>query len=61
MKIDDFYERTEVIHEVVEAKRSEISYNLITDLITNEINRRVRKKILNIGCGDGSMHACEGN
>ena len=55
MKIDDFYERTEVIHEVVEAKRSEISYNLITDLITNEINRRVRKKILNIGCGDGSF------
>lgn len=55
MKIDDFYERTEVIHEVAEAKRSEICYNLIIDLITNEISRRERKKILDIGCGDGSF------
>ena len=55
MKIDDFYERTEVIHEVAEAKRSEICYNLIIDLITNEISRRGRKKILDIGCGDGSF------
>jgi len=52
MKIGDFYERTEVIHEVVEAKRSEICCNLIIDLITKEISRR-RKKILDIGCGDG--------
>lgn len=55
MKIDDFYEKTEVIHEVAEAKRSEICYNLIIDLITNEISRRGRKKILDIGCGDGSF------
>ncbi|MDH5754020.1 MAG: class I SAM-dependent methyltransferase [Candidatus Bathyarchaeota archaeon] len=55
MKIDDFYERTEMIHEVVEAKRSEICYNLVIDLITREINRRRRKKILDIGCGDGSF------
>jgi len=55
MKINDFYERTEVIHELIEAKRSEICYNLIIDLITNKINRRGRKKILDIGCGDGSF------
>jgi ubiquinone/menaquinone biosynthesis C-methylase UbiE len=55
MEIDDFYERTEVIHEVVEAKRSEICYNLIINLITKEISRRGRKKILGIGCGDGSF------
>ena len=55
MKIDNFYERTEVIHEVAEAKRSKICYNLIIDLVTNEINRRRRKKILDIGCGDGSF------
>jgi len=55
MKIDDFYERTEVIHEVVEAKRSEICCNLIIDLIINEISGKGRKKILDIGCGDGSF------
>ena len=55
MKICDFYERTEVIHEIVEAKRSEICYSLIVDLITKEISRRGRKKILDIGCGDGSF------
>jgi len=50
-----FYERKEVIHEVVEAKRSKICYNLIIDLIPNVINQRRRKKILDIGCGDGSF------
>jgi ubiquinone/menaquinone biosynthesis C-methylase UbiE len=55
MKIGDFYERKEVIHEVVEAKRSKICYNLIINLITNEISRKGRKKILDIGCGDGSF------
>lgn len=55
MKIGDFYERKEVIHEVVEAKRSKICYNLIINLITNEIARGRIKRILDIGCGDGSF------
>jgi ubiquinone/menaquinone biosynthesis C-methylase UbiE len=55
MKVGDFYERKEVIHEVVEAKRSEICYNLITDLITNKTATGVKKRILDIGCGDGSF------
>ena len=55
MKIGDFYERKEVIHEVVEAKRSEICHNLIINLITDEINHKEKKKILDIGCGDGSF------
>jgi ubiquinone/menaquinone biosynthesis C-methylase UbiE len=55
MKIGDFYERKEVIHEVVEAKRSKICYSLITDLLTNEIASGRIKRILDIGCGDGSF------
>lgn len=55
MKVDDFYERTEVVHEVVEAKRSEICYDLIIDLITKKISPNGRKRILDIGCGDGSF------
>lgn len=55
MRPDIFYERTEVTHEVVEAKRSEICYDLIVDLITGETNRP--KKLLDIGCGDGSFSA----
>lgn len=55
MKIDDFYERKEVIHEVVEAKRSKICYNLMLDLITNKIASGRKNRILDIGCGDGSF------
>jgi len=55
MKKDDFYERTEVIHEVVEAERSEICYNLLIDLIAKENNHTGKKRILDIGCGDGSF------
>ena len=57
MKRDDFYERTEVIHEVVEAKRSELCFNLINDLIAkeNENDHQLKKKILDVGCGDGSF------
>jgi len=55
MSIDGFYERTEVTHEVIEAERSEICYDLIIDLLTNEISRRGRTTILDIGCGDGSF------
>ena len=55
MKIGDFYERKEVIHEVVEAKRSKICYKLIINLITNKISSERRKKLLDIGCGDGSF------
>jgi len=51
----DFYERKEVIHEVVEAKRSKICYNLIINLITNKISSERIKKLLDIGCGDGSF------
>jgi methionine biosynthesis protein MetW len=54
-KIGDFYERKEVIHEVVEAKRSKICYNLILDLITNEFASGRKNRILDIGCGDGSF------
>ena len=55
MKRNDFYERTEVIHEVVEAKRSELCYNLIIDLLSKENDHKIKKKILDIGCGDGSF------
>jgi ubiquinone/menaquinone biosynthesis C-methylase UbiE len=55
MKMGDFYERKEVIHEVVEAKRSKICYNLIINLITNKISSERIKKLLDIGCGDGSF------
>lgn len=55
MKVGDFYERKEVIHEVVEAKRSKICHNLITDLITSKTETGVKTRILDIGCGDGSF------
>jgi methionine biosynthesis protein MetW len=55
MKTKDFYERKEMIHEVVEAKRSKICYNLIIDLITNKTATGIKKMILDIGCGDGSF------
>jgi len=55
MKVGDFYERKEIIHEVVEAKRSKICYNLILDLITNKIASGRRNRILDIGCADGSL------
>jgi methionine biosynthesis protein MetW len=55
MKIGDFYERKEMTHEVVEAKRSRICYNLILNLITNKISSERIKRILDIGCGDGSF------
>jgi ubiquinone/menaquinone biosynthesis C-methylase UbiE len=52
---DSFYERETVIHEVVEAKRSEICYNLIVDLIKGNIRRKGALKILDVGCGDGGF------
>jgi SAM-dependent methyltransferase len=55
MKINHFYERAEVIHEVVKARRSEICYELIIDLITKRIKYGNAKRILDIGCGDGSF------
>jgi methionine biosynthesis protein MetW len=55
MERGDFYERKEVIHEVVEAKRSKICYNLILNLITNKIASGRKNRILDIGCGDGSF------
>jgi methionine biosynthesis protein MetW len=55
MKKDDFYERKEVIHEVVEAMRSKICYSLILDLIANRITSERKNRILDIGCGDGSF------
>lgn len=55
MKSTDFYERKEVIHEVVEAKRSKICYNLILNLITSKMASGRKNRILDIGCGDGSF------
>lgn len=55
MKIGNFYEKEEVIHEVVEAKRSKLCYNLIIDLITKDVGSGKRKRILDVGCGDGSF------
>jgi methionine biosynthesis protein MetW len=52
----DFYERKEVIHEVVEAKRSKICYGAITDLV-KETAVGIKKRVLDIGCGDGSFIA----
>jgi len=57
VKSDDFYERNRVTHEIIHAKRSEICYNLITDLITNKINCGEKAKILDLGCGDGKFIA----
>lgn len=53
--MDNFYERGEVIHEVVEAERSRICYDLIQLLIANKSIHKERKKILDVGCGDGSF------
>jgi SAM-dependent methyltransferase len=55
MKIGDFYERKEVIHEVVEARRSEVCYKLLVELITKKVNNVGEKRILDVGCGDGSF------
>jgi methionine biosynthesis protein MetW len=55
MKKDNFYERKEVIHEVVEARRSKICYDLILDLITNKTVSGRKYRILDVGCGDGSF------
>jgi methionine biosynthesis protein MetW len=52
---NEFYEREDVIHEVVEAKRSEICRKIMADLITRETGRKGKLKVLDIGCGDGSF------
>jgi len=57
MNTEHFYERAEVIHEVVEAKRSKVCYDLIVDLTTKTANSINAKRILDIGCGDGSFVA----
>jgi methionine biosynthesis protein MetW len=57
MKIDSFYERTAVIHEVVESERSEICFDLINNLVFKEIGLGTKSKILDMGCGDGSFIA----
>jgi len=53
--MSDFYEKEEVIHEVIEAERSKICYNIIINLIGNRTNNGERKRILDVGCGDGSF------
>ena len=55
MKTSNFYERKEVIHEIAEAKRSKICYDLITDLIISRTATGIKNRILDIGCGDGSF------
>jgi SAM-dependent methyltransferase len=52
---NNFYERAEVIHEVVEAGRSEVCHKLLVELITKRVNNVGEKRILDIGCGDGSF------
>ena len=51
----DFYEKNDVIHEVVEAERSELCYKLIVDLISRDKIIREKMRILDVGCGDGSL------
>jgi len=46
-----FYEREDRIRDGVESQRSELCYTLLTDLI--KASEGVRKKILDVGCGDG--------
>jgi ubiquinone/menaquinone biosynthesis C-methylase UbiE len=54
-KTANFYEKPEVIHEVVEAERSRICYDLILNLITERADKQRSGRILDIGCGDGSF------
>ena len=51
----DFYEADAVIHEVVEARRSQICMNLIKRLKSDNRKLNCVVKILDIGCGDGSF------
>lgn len=51
--MSNFYDRTGSIHEVVEAKRSQICYSLIMGLMRDEIRNDGPKRILDVGCGDG--------
>jgi ubiquinone/menaquinone biosynthesis C-methylase UbiE len=55
MNINHFYERAEVVHEVVEAKRSAVCYAFMVGLVTKRTNKVGDKRILDIGCGDGSF------
>jgi ubiquinone/menaquinone biosynthesis C-methylase UbiE len=51
----DFYDRTGAIHEVAEARRSQICCGLIMGLMPVEIRSDGPKRILDVGCGDGSF------
>jgi SAM-dependent methyltransferase len=53
----DFYERTEVIHEVAEAQRSKVCWDLLHDLVAERSEDENVTRILDIGCGDGSFAA----
>ena len=55
MSTNHFYERAEVIHEVAEARRSEVCYKLLVELITKRVSNVGEKRVLDIGCGDGSF------
>lgn len=52
---EDFYENDKVIHAVVEAERSKICHRLIIYLISKDKTMIDKKRILDIGCGDGSF------
>jgi len=54
-KTANFYEKPEVIHEVVEATRSRVCYDLILNLTTERADKQRSGRILDIGCGDGSF------
>jgi len=54
MTLNDFYEKDEVIHEVVEASRSVLSYKLIKKLVSESASYQ-KSRMLDVGCGDGSF------
>lgn len=57
MGSEPFYERIEVVHEVAEARRSKMCRDLILELVTNRLKHQEIRRILDVGCGDGSLIA----
>jgi ubiquinone/menaquinone biosynthesis C-methylase UbiE len=52
---ETFYEREDVIHEVVEARRSQTCRRLVLQLINKKLGENRSRRILDVGCGDGSF------
>lgn len=58
MNIDEFYEKEEILQKFYENGKSErrkLCYKLIMDLIKEKLRNQCVKRILDIGCGDGSF------